>query len=244
MSGIIAKALRKTYPSDGTAVQALNGIDLEVQPGEFVAVMGPSGSGKSTLLHMLGALDTPDEGEVSIRGRVLSGMSRRELAVIRRRHVGFVFQFFNLVPVLTVEENVSLPAVLDGAKASDYVSRMDEIFELFGLHEQRDKLPSQLSGGEQQRVAIARALMNRPSVVLADEPTGNLDRSSGNDVMSLLRRLNTEGQTIVVVTHDPAVASFARRVLFMRDGKLVDEATLRAPGDTGEILSRLVRLEM
>lgn len=243
MSAISAKALRKIYKSDGTAVHALDGVDLDVEPGEFVAVMGPSGSGKSTLLHMLGALDTPDEGEVYIGGTALSGMSRRELAVIRRRHVGFVFQFFNLVPVLTVEENVSLPAVLDGTKASEYGPRMDEIFELLELGAHRDKLPSQLSGGEQQRVAIARALVNRPSVVLADEPTGNLDRSSGNDVMSLLRQLNTEGQTIAVVTHDPAVASFARRVVFMRDGKLVDEVTLDAPGEPGEILSRLVQLE-
>jgi putative ABC transport system ATP-binding protein len=192
---------------------------------------------------MLGALDTPDEGEVFVNEQALSGLSRRELALIRRRHIGFVFQFFNLVPVLTVEENVSLPAVLDGVKAQDWNQRMDELFELFGLGSHRDKLPSQLSGGEQQRVAIARALINHPDVVLADEPTGNLDRASGNDVMSLLRRLNGDGQTIVVVTHDPAVASFARRVLFMRDGKIVDETRIDEAADPGAILSRLVQLE-
>ncbi|MGH7857361.1 MAG: ABC transporter ATP-binding protein [Candidatus Binatia bacterium] len=244
MGAVAATDLRKVYESDGTAVRALDGVDLEVGAGEFVAVMGPSGSGKSTLLHMLGALDVPDEGEVRIDGTALSGMSRRDLALIRRRQVGFVFQFFNLVPVLTVEENVSLPATLDGTDRSEYGPRVDELFELFGLGPHRDKLPSQLSGGEQQRVSIARALVNRPAVVLADEPTGNLDRSSGGDVMSLLHRLNTDGQTIVVVTHDASVASFARRVLFMRDGKLVGETMLESSGDTGEILAKLVQLEM
>src|SRR5687767_13036299 len=149
MSAITAKGLRKSYRSDGAAVHALDGVDLDVQPGDFVAVMGPSGSGKSTLLHMLGALDTPDGGEVYVDGNPISGLSRRELALIRRRHIGFVFQFFNLVPVLTVEENVSLPAVLDGKKSSEFGGRMDELFELFGLSSHREKLPSQLSGGEQ-----------------------------------------------------------------------------------------------
>ena len=243
MSAISAKGLRKTYRSGGTAVDAIHAVDLDVESGEFVAVMGPSGSGKSTLLHILGALDKPDEGEVYVDGNPISGLSRRELALIRRRHIGFVFQFFNLVAVLTVEENVSLPAVLDGAKASQYGPRMEELFELFGLTVHRHKLPSQLSGGEQQRVAIARALVNEPAVILADEPTGNLDRASGNDVMTLLRRLNADGQTIVVVTHDPAVASFSRRVVFMRDGRLVDETRLEETGEPGAILSRLVQLE-
>jgi putative ABC transport system ATP-binding protein len=244
MMAIEAKDLWKTYRSDGTAVHALAGVDLAVEDGEFVGVMGPSGSGKSTLLHIVGGLDTPDEGRVMLEDRDLSELSRKELATVRRRHIGFVFQFFNLVPVLTVEENVALPASLDGARESSYTERLEEIFDRFGLAEHRDKLPSQLSGGEQQRVAVARALINRPAVVLADEPTGNLDRGSGADVMALLRKLHSEGQTIVVVTHDPSVASFAQRVVFMRDGKLVDEARLRTPGKTSALLSRLVKLEM
>lgn len=243
MSEISARGLRKTYASDGTAVRALDGVDLEVEPGEFVAVMGPSGSGKSTLLHMLGALDTPDTGEVFLEGRALSGLSRRELALIRRRNVGFVFQFFNLVPVLTVDENVALPAVLDGVPESVYRSHLDETLEFLGLSDHRDKLPSELAGGEQQRVAIARALMNRPAVVLADEPTGNLDRGNGAKLMSLLRQLNDEGQTIVVVTHDPAVASYAQRVVFMRDARLVDEVKLETPGETGALLAKFTELE-
>ncbi len=244
MTAIEAKDLWKTYRSDGTAVHALAGVDLAIKEGEFVAVMGPSGSGKSTLLHIVGGLDTPDEGEVEIDGRDLSGLSRKELAATRRRHIGFVFQFFNLVPVLTVEENVALPAALDDVRVSEYAQHLGDLLELFGLSDHRDKLPVQLSGGEQQRVAIARALINRPAVVLADEPTGNLDRRSGSDVMALLRRLHKDGQTIVVVTHDPSVASFAQRVLFMRDGELVDEARLRTPGKTSTVLSRLVKLEM
>jgi putative ABC transport system ATP-binding protein len=244
VSAIEAKSLWKSYRSDGTEVHALAGIDLTVEKGEFVAVMGPSGSGKSTLLHLLGGLDTPDQGQVIVDGQDLSKLSRRELALIRRRHIGFVFQFFNLVPILTVEENVSLPAVLDGERDASVEPRMKELFDLFGLSEHRRKLPTRLSGGEQQRVAIARSLINRPAVVLADEPTGNLDRSTGADVMTLLRKLNSEGQTIIVVTHNPSVASFARRVVFMRDGELVDEAKMDVPGEASAVLSRLVQLDM
>ncbi len=244
MSAIEAKNVWKSYKSDGTSVHALAGVDLDVAEGEFVAVMGPSGSGKSTLLHIVGGLDSPDEGRVTIDGQDLSGLSRKELATIRRRHLGFVFQFFNLVPVLTVEENVALPAALDDVRESEYAEHLTELLETFGIEEQRDKLPAQLSGGEQQRVAIARALINHPAVLLADEPTGNLDRGSGSDVMALLRKLHKDGQTIVVVTHDPSVASFAQRVVFMRDGELVDEARLRTPGKTSAVLSRLVKLEM
>ena len=244
MSAIEAKNIWKTYSSNGSSVHALAGVDLDVQDGEFVAVMGPSGSGKSTLLHIVGGLDTPDEGRVVVGGEDISGLSRKDLAAMRRKHIGFVFQFFNLVPVLTVEENVALPAALDGLRESHYEEKLTETLELFGIEEHRRKLPAQLSGGEQQRVAIARALLNEPAVVLADEPTGNLDRGSGSDVMALLRRLHKDGQTIVVVTHDPSVASFAQRVVFMRDGKLVDEARLRTPGKTSAVLSRLVKLEM
>ena len=244
MNAIEVVGVSKSYTTDGTVTHALAGVDLAVEEGEFVAVMGPSGSGKSTLLHMVGGLDTPDTGRVIVGGQELSKLSRKELALVRRRHIGFVFQFFNLVPVLTVEENVSFPAVLDGERDATLEPRMKELFDLFGLSEHRRKLPTRLSGGEQQRVAIARSLINKPAVVLADEPTGNLDRSSGADVMALLRKLNSEGQTIVVVTHDPSVASFARRVLFMRDGALVDEAKMDVPGEASAVLSRLVQLEM
>jgi putative ABC transport system ATP-binding protein len=240
---IEARGLRKTYRTGDSVVHALDGVDLRVGVGEFLAVMGPSGSGKSTLLHVLGALDTADEGEVILGGRSLSGLSRKELALVRRREVGFVFQFFNLVPVLTIEENVLLPASLDRSRPEGLDARLAGLLDLLGISDQRDKLPAQVSGGEQQRAAIARALVNEPAVVLADEPTGNLDRASGGDVMSLLRRLNESGKTVVVVTHDPGVASFARRVVFVRDGHLVDEAVLDSTEDKRAVLERLVQFE-
>jgi putative ABC transport system ATP-binding protein len=243
MATIEARGLRKTYRTDGTEVRALDGVDLSVGDGDFVAVMGPSGSGKSTLLHMLGALDVPDEGEVIIGGRPLGGMSAGDLAEIRRRHVGFVFQLFNLVGVLTVAENVELPASLDGAKDDVRMRRVDRLLGQLGLEARSDLLPSQISGGEQQRAAIARALVNEPSVILGDEPTGNLDRASGRDVMGRLATLNDAGQTIVIVTHDPSVAAYARRVVFMEDGALVDEVSPQRRGSTSAILSRLTELE-
>jgi putative ABC transport system ATP-binding protein len=238
-NAIEARGLKKSYETSGAVVRALDGIDIDVGVGTFVAVMGPSGSGKSTLLHVLGALDTADEGEVTLAGRSLTGLSRKELALIRRREVGFVFQFFNLVPVLTAEENAMLPATLDRGDTDVARSRLEGIFAMLDITDQRDKLPAQLSGGEQQRAAIARALVNDPAVVLADEPTGNLDRASGDDVMALLRRLHSDGKTVVVVTHDPGVASNADRVVFVRDGKIVDEAS----GSKRGLLERMVELE-
>jgi len=227
VNAIEGRALSKTYHTDATSTRALDCVDIDVRSGEFLAVMGPSGSGKSTLLHVLGALDTADEGDVRIAEQSLSGLSRTELALIRRRSVGFVFQFFNLVPVLTVEENVLLPASFDGVVPHE---RLSGLFDLLGISELRTKLPSQLSGGEQQRTAIARALINDPAAVLADEPTGNLDRSAGSHVMTLLQGLSKSGKTVVVVTHDVDVASAADRVVFMRDGKLTDEVAL-SPGE-------------
>jgi putative ABC transport system ATP-binding protein len=243
MALVTARGLRKTYRTDGANVYALDDIDLDVEEGSFVAVMGPSGSGKSTLLHMLGALDVPDGGEVTFGGRELSALSRTELAHVRRRQVGFVFQFFNLVPVLTVEENVGLPLVLDGVAEAKAANRVAKTLSTVGLDQQGKKLPAQLSGGEQQRAAVARAVINDPVLLLADEPTGNLDRRSGADVMSLLRSLNEEGQTLVVVTHDPTVAGFAPRVVFMRDGKLVDEMNQKGTGNPSRVLARLTALE-
>jgi putative ABC transport system ATP-binding protein len=235
-SAIEARGLKKEYGS----TTALAGVDATVASGEMVAVMGPSGCGKSTLLHLLGGLDTPTAGEVLLDGRALSSLSHRELALVRRRHVGFVFQAFNLVPVLTVEENVGLPAAIDGRGAHE---RVDELLSSLGLSDHRRQLPSELSGGEQQRTAIARALVNEPVVLLADEPTGNLDRKTGAEVMSILCRLNAEGQTTLVVTHDPAIACHAGRVLLMRDGLILGEVQVPVRGDPAQLLPRLVELE-
>jgi putative ABC transport system ATP-binding protein len=240
---IEARGLRKTYSGDGVDVRALDGVDLDVAAGEYVAVMGPSGSGKSTLLHVLGALDIADDGTVVLDGRALSGLGRTELADVRRELVGIVFQFFNLVGVLTVLENVSLPAVLGGSSDTQARERAAALLAQLGLDDVSGKVPSQLSGGEQQRAAIARALINEPSVVLADEPTGNLDRRSGAEVMALLQDVHDRGQTIVLVTHDPAVAAHARRVVFMRDGKLEDEIAVTGRGSPRPILAKLAALE-
>jgi putative ABC transport system ATP-binding protein len=225
MAGILqTQALRKQYQMGEVAVDALRGVDFQVQQGEFVAIMGPSGSGKSTLLHLMGGLDTPTDGEVSLGGRKLAHMSDDEVTIIRRRHVGFIFQFFNLLPTLSAAENVALPLLIDGKHMGDYSGRVAELLELVGLGDRSDHRPDQLSGGQQQRVAIARALVTEPTIVLADEPTGNLDRNSGKEILSLLRRACDEkGQTILMVTHDPYAASFADRVVFLRDGSIVRE---------------------
>ena len=213
--------MHKDYALDGLAVHALRGVDLVVEGGQFVAVMGPSGCGKSTLLHLLGALDTPSSGDVLLEGESLSAMNDETLTRVRRHRVGFVFQFFNLVPVLTARENIALPAVIDGRASAAANARADELLDAFELNAERDKLPSQLSGGQQQRIAIARALMNEPAVVLADEPTGNLDYRAGVHVVEHFQRLHAGGQTTVLVTHNPAVAAVADRVVFLRDGQVV-----------------------
>jgi putative ABC transport system ATP-binding protein len=212
--------LRKTYDTDGVPVEALRGVDMSVGAGELVAIMGPSGCGKSTLLHLCGGLDTPTSGSVRLDGRDLASLPERELDLVRRRRIGFVFQAFNLVGVLNVRENVALPAVIDG---TDRDARVDGLLQQVGIDDVRDKLPTRLSGGQQQRVAIARALVNEPAVLLADEPTGNLDYRAGIEVMALFRDLQAGGQTIVVVTHNPTIAACAQRVLFLRDGRVVDE---------------------
>lgn len=232
--------LRKVYRDDGVETEALRDVDVTVGHGEFVAVMGPSGCGKTTLLNLLGALDTPTSGDVLFDGEPMSGMSDRALTRIRRREIGFVFQFFNLIPVLTVEENVAFPARLDGR--GDLRPGIDRLLDELGLDELRDKLPAQLSGGERQRVAVARALVMEPAVLLADEPTGNIDTVAAGDLLRLLRRLHEDGQTIVLVTHDPTVASVAERVVFMRDGRLVEEMALPGTADAASVLSEVVRL--
>jgi putative ABC transport system ATP-binding protein len=226
-------------------VDALSEVDFVVEEGEFVAVMGPSGSGKSTLLHLLGGLDKPTDGEVTLAGRKLSLLSDREVTVMRRHNVGFVFQFYNLIPTLTAEENIALPLLIDGKKLKDYQDRIDKLLDLVGLTERRHHRPDQLSGGEQQRVAIARALVTEPAIVLADEPTGNIDSKTGEGILSVLRKSCDElGQTIVLVTHDPKAASYADRVVFLRDGRIIDEVGLEGTRDPKDILARLAELEL
>jgi putative ABC transport system ATP-binding protein len=203
-------------------VDALAGVDFVVEKGEFVAIMGPSGSGKSTLLHLLGGLDKPSDGEVNLAGRRLSILDDKEATLVRRHNVGFVFQFFNLLPTLTAEENVALPLIIDGQNLRKHRERIDSVLELVGLADRARHRPDQLSGGEQQRVSVARALVTEPAIVLADEPTGNLDSKTGMAIMDLLRRSCDElGQTTVVVTHDPRAAAYADRVVFLGDGKIV-----------------------
>ncbi|ABG03815.1 ABC transporter related [Rubrobacter xylanophilus DSM 9941] len=234
-------SLEKVYGSGPTAVRALRGVSLSFPDGEFAAIMGPSGSGKSTLLHLLGGLDRPTSGRVVVGGNDLSGLSDRRLTLLRRERIGFVFQFFNLIPTLTAEENILLPALIAGERPSRYAGRLEELLGLVGLEGRRRHRPDELSGGEQQRVAIARALLRSPDIVLADEPTGNLDSGTGTGVLELLREsAGRYGQTIIMVTHDPRAASFADRVVFLSDGRVVDEA-----GGLGAeaILERIKRLE-
>ncbi len=218
----------KTYIAGDRPFPALRGATLEIGSGEFVALMGPSGSGKSTLLHLLGGLDKPSSGQVVVAGQSLHTLDETQLAVFRRKHVGFVFQFFNLIANLTVRDNIELPALLNGNGHGTGASRRaDELMETLGIMAQADKLPAQLSGGQRQRVAIARALVNHPDILLADEPTGNLDSASGHDVLGLFEQLYSGGQTLILVTHDPAAAAHAKRVVFIRDGQIAgDEAGL------------------
>ena len=212
--------LRKIYGSGDTEVRALDGVDLAVEKDEFAAIVGTSGSGKSTLLHMLGGLDRPTSGTVTVDGRELSTLKDEALTIFRRRKIGFVFQNYNLVPVLNVYENIVLPLQLDGRKPDrDYLSR---IIETLGLEQKLHSLPNNLSGGQQQRVAIARALITKPAIVLADEPTGNLDSKTSADVLGLLKRTSTQfSQTIVMITHNNEIAQLADRIVRIEDGKIV-----------------------
>lgn len=222
-----AESLFKQYNLGEHHVNALDGVDFVVEEGEFVAIMGPSGSGKSTLLHLMGGLDKPSEGEITLAGKKISLLKDKQVTLLRRRNVGFVFQFFNLLPTLTAEENITLPLLIDGKRIGDYQDHLETLLNLIGLSHRRRHKPEQLSGGEQQRVALARALITQPAIVLADEPTGNLDTKTGKNIMELLRRSCDElGQTIVVVTHDPRAASYANRVVFLRDGVIAAKVGL------------------
>jgi putative ABC transport system ATP-binding protein len=222
MAGLLeAVGLRKRYAMGEVSVEALRGVDFVVKRGEFVAIMGPSGSGKSTLLHLLGGLDDPTDGEVLLAGQPLAQLSDDRLTLIRRRQVGFVFQFFNLLPTLTAAENVALPLLIDGRRLEDYEERVADLLALVGLADRAGHRPDQLSGGEQQRVAIAQAFVTDPEVVLADEPTGNLDSAAGEEILRLLRRMRDEkGQTIVMVTHNEHAAEYADRIVRLRDGRI------------------------
>lgn len=216
--------LRKQYKMGAHQVNALDGVNFQVEKGEFVAIMGPSGSGKSTLLHLLGGLDTPSAGSVTLAGQHLVQLSERKATLIRRHNVGFVFQFFNLLPTLSAEENILLPIVIDGKDPRKFKQHLDSLLDLVGITDRRHHKPDQLSGGEQQRVAIARALVTKPAILLADEPTGNLDTKTGTAIMDLLRRSCDElNQTVIVVSHDPKAAAYADRVVFLRDGNIFHE---------------------
>ena len=216
--------LTKVYGTGDTAVRALDGVSLAIGRGESVAIMGPSGSGKSTLLHLLGALDTPSSGEITLGGERYDGLREAYLTRLRRDRIGFVFQFFNLLPSLSAEENVLLPALIAGRRDEEIRERARALLQRVGLGERAHHLPGELSGGEQQRVSIARALLTEPEIVLADEPTGNLDTRSTDGVLELLKELNAEeGQTLVIVSHDPAAAATAARIVFLRDGRVAGE---------------------
>jgi putative ABC transport system ATP-binding protein len=219
---LVTRGLRKTFESEGAPVRALRGVDFTMRPGEFVAVMGPSGCGKSTLLNLVAGLDTPTDGEITLAGESLVGKSEDELAIMRRRHIGIVFQFFNLLEGMSVLENVTLPAVIAGMPRKQAETRARDLLDLLGLADKAKNAPGVLSGGQRQRLAIARALANRPTLVLADEPTGALDSAGGVEVMELFRRLHADGQTILLVTHDEKVAQHADRIVRMRDGKIED----------------------
>jgi putative ABC transport system ATP-binding protein len=221
--------LTKTFAADGVVVPAVRGADLSLQRGEFAAVIGPSGSGKSTLLHMLGGLERPTSGEIWLNGQRVDGLSQGRWAVLRRRHIGFVFQFFNLVSNMTVADNVELAALMGGAGARQARARRQELLGELGLADKADAAPARLSGGEQQRVALARAMANRPTLLLADEPTGNLDSGASATVLRLLCRAHADGQAILLVTHDSRVASAADRVISLFDGMVVDDAPMSAP---------------
>ncbi|HEX7715071.1 MAG TPA: ABC transporter ATP-binding protein [Bacillota bacterium] len=221
MKVIEATDLCKTFTLGEVEVEVLNHINLTIDEGEFVSIMGPSGSGKSTLLYLIGGLDKPTTGSIKIKGTELSSMKDAEESIMRRRDLGFVFQFYNLIPNLNVEENIMLPILLDGKKMRSYKERLDEVLEIVGLTDRREHTPRELSGGQQQRVAIARALINEPDIILADEPIGNLDSKTGTEVMKLLKQINREhGKTIVQVTHSEEAAGYGERIIHVRDGKV------------------------
>jgi putative ABC transport system ATP-binding protein len=234
MDALDVRGLRKTYESfeaEGAPVRALRGVDMKLGSAEFVAVMGPSGCGKSTLLNLVAGLDTPSEGEIVVAGESLAGKNENDLARMRRKHIGIVFQFFNLLEGMSVLENVTLPAIVAGSPRKQAETRARDLLDLLGLSDKAGKAPGVLSGGQRQRLAIARALANKPTLLLADEPTGALDSAGGAEVMELFRRLHKDGQTILLVTHDDDVASAADRIVQMHDGRIVGADDAEGPAE-------------
>ena len=242
MATIEVKNLSKIYGSGEAKVTALNSVNLTIEQGQFVAVMGPSGCGKSTLLHLIGGLDRPSEGSVLIEGSDISKMSDTTLTELRRRKMGFIFQFFNLIPVLDAIENTALPLILDGVKPELARAKALEWLTRNKLEDRGKHRPDELSGGQQQRVAIARAMVSDPVIILADEPTGNLDSRSGDEIAATLRKIVTEWKrTVLMVTHDPRIAAYADRIIFLKDGKVVDDTLLNGSnGDKAKHLKEKV----
>lgn len=245
MNIIRTEALTRTYGDAAHKLFALRNVNFKVDEGEFVAIMGPSGSGKSTLLYLLGGLDHPTEGKVYLRDQDISTLSDKALSELRRQQIGFVFQFFNLIPVLTGQENVAMPLILDGVPRDEALRRADEAMQKVGLLDRKTHRPAELSGGQQQRLAVARALVTSPAIILGDEPTGNLDSKNGDEVVNLLRHVVDEfGRTIVIVTHDPRVAAHADRIVFLKDGEVVDENNLKGHGNQEQIREQLGRVSV
>jgi len=235
--------LVKVYQTDKIAVTAVKGVSFNIETGSFVSIMGPSGSGKSTLMNILGCLDTPTEGQYFLEGVDVSRMTEKELARIRNIKIGFVFQAFNLLPRITCLRNVELPMIYAGVKEKARKRRAMEALEKVGLANRAHHLPSEISGGQRQRVAIARALVNNPSIIMADEPTGNLDSRSGEEIMGIFQELNREGVTIILVTHEPEIAKHTQRILYFRDGKLKDDQTISEPLKAKDILATVPLVE-
>lgn len=223
---LVTSSIIKDYPMGKVKVRALDGIDMVIKKGDFVSIMGPSGSGKSTLMHILGCLDTPTSGDYYLDGERISVLSKSRLATIRNQKVGFVFQTFNLLPHLNIQKNVEIPLIYAGVKSQERVKRSVTVLEQLGLGDRLKHRPSELSGGQRQRVAIARALVTRPAIILADEPTGNLDSTSGNDILNIIKELHEMGNTIIIVTHDNNIATRANRILKIIDGKLEKDGSL------------------
>jgi putative ABC transport system ATP-binding protein len=237
-TAVASTDVSRRYGEGDAAVDALRGVTVDIPEGQFTAVMGPSGSGKSTLMHILAGLDRPTEGSVTIAGREITTMGDQELTLLRREHIGFIFQFFNLLPMLTAEENIVLPLRLAGQKVDR--AWVDEILAKVGLDDRREHRPAQLSGGQQQRVAIARALVSKPTVMFADEPTGNLDSHTGEEILGLMREsVETYGQTTVMVTHDSRAAAMADRILFLADGRIVRDQAQTSAADVLQAMNEV-----